>query len=188
MRRVEPLPKPECHGHRDLHNKFRDDRSNGSRYARGQTGTYTHRQTHRQTDKQTDHNTPLPYRGRVMTPVCHLAYIRSTDDVSDHRRTTVVEYRRDITMAYKQRHSHAAESTVGLPPAASSPQSCADVIPYTERGCYSSFSLSSIPASAGVCTRGLELEVPTDRPTEQHKCVQPNLLFKCNPTLEHFAS
>ena len=40
----------------DLHNKFREDRSSGSR----------DRQTDTQRDRQIDRNSPLPYRGGVI--------------------------------------------------------------------------------------------------------------------------
>ena len=58
-RRTEPRPQ-------GISTKFRADRSSGSRdmFADRQT----HRQTHtdRQTNRRVDHNTPHPYRGRVM--------------------------------------------------------------------------------------------------------------------------
>jgi len=57
----------------DLHKKFCEDRSSGSR------DTLADRQTHRQIDRQTNCNTPLPYRGGVITnwspPVDNLAFI-----------------------------------------------------------------------------------------------------------------
>ena len=51
----------------DLHTKFREDWSNGSRdmLTDRQTHKHTDAQTHRQTHRQTDHNTPLHYRGGV---------------------------------------------------------------------------------------------------------------------------
>jgi len=68
--------------------------------------------------------------------------------------------------------------------AMSSPQSCANVIPYTERTCrYFSFNLSANQLHPH---QKVWNQVMTD--TVQHYCVQPNLLFKCSPTLEHFAS
>ena len=63
-RRTEPHTQ-------NLHTKFREDRSSGSR-DRGlcsrterQTHTETHRQTDRHTDRRIDHNTPQPYRDGV---------------------------------------------------------------------------------------------------------------------------
>ena len=58
----------------DLHNKFREDRSSGSRDMLADRQTYTNRRTDMQTDRQTDRNTPLPYRGGATMGILGLTF------------------------------------------------------------------------------------------------------------------
>ena len=61
------------HGHRDLHNKFREDRSSSSRNVLADRQTDT--QTDRRADKRVDHNTPHPYRGKVIIIILIKVYM-----------------------------------------------------------------------------------------------------------------
>jgi len=69
----------------DLHNKFREDRSSGSRDMLA-VNRHTRRQN---TDRQTDRNTPLPYRGRITVNLYSAYFVTDLNraECASRRRT-----------------------------------------------------------------------------------------------------